>query len=199
MIKIKDKTNCSGCEACMNICPKNCISMQKDEYDLYYPKVNIEECINCGLCEKVCPILNKKDMNYDNSKVFGMYNKDKDILKKSSSGGVFYSLAKEIINKGGVVYGVDFDLQFKRAKELKELEPLLKSKYLQAKNLPYKKILEDLNKGLLVLVSGTPCQIAGIRNYIKDDYKNLYTVSFVCEGVPSPIVYNILIKHYEKI
>lgn len=198
MIKIKDKTNCSGCEACMNICPKNCISMQKDEYDLYYPKVNIEECINCGLCEKVCPILNKKDMNYDNSKVFGMYNKDKDILKKSSSGGVFYSLAKEIINKGGVVYGVDFDLQFKRAKELKELEPLLKSKYLQAKNLPYKKILEDLNKGLLVLVSGTPCQIAGIRNYIKDDYKNLYTVSFVCEGVPSPIVYNILIKHYEK-
>lgn len=198
MIIIKDKKECSGCEACINICPVNCIEMKEDEYGLRYPHINKEKCINCGLCERVCPILNKFRGEYSNSKVFGMSNKDNKILKASSSGGVFYELAKAILEKNGIVYGVNSKLDFQEISDIKNLKDILKSKYLQAKNLPYKRIKENLEKEKLVLVSGTPCQIAGLKSFLRKDYINLYTVSFVCENVPSPIAFDIMIKFYEN-
>ena len=111
MIKIEEKNECCGCHACFNICPKNAIGMIEDEKGFKYPKINENKCINCGLCEKVCPILNKKKIT-NAPKAYACVNKDEDIRKSSSSGGIFTLIAEEIINMGGVVFGAQFDNDF---------------------------------------------------------------------------------------
>lgn len=198
MIRITDKKECCGCEACVKICPKNCISLYKDEYGFTYPVVDESKCINCSLCEKVCPMLNKQKISYEGAKVYGLTNKNKKVLKKSSSGGVFHSIAKKVIEDGGIVYGVDSSLNFISVNNLTDLDKILGSKYLQAHNFPFKEVLSDLKEEKKVLVSGTPCQIAALRLFLRKDFANLYTISFVCESVPSPVVFNILCKYYEK-
>ena len=108
MIKIVDKSKCSGCHSCYNICPKKCIIMKEDQEGFWYPEVDVNQCINCGLCEKRCPILN--DMKVDNQpRAYACYNKDEIIRKGSSSGGVFTLLASLVIEKGGIVYGATFN------------------------------------------------------------------------------------------
>ena len=108
MIKIVDKSKCSGCHSCYNICPKKCIIMKEDQEGFWYPEVDVNQCINCGLCEKRCPILN--DMKVDNQpQAYACYNKDEIIRKGSSSGGVLTLLASLVIEKGGIVYGATFN------------------------------------------------------------------------------------------
>lgn len=193
MITIKDKTLCCGCSACAMKCPKHCITMQADSEGFLYPMVNKEDCIDCGLCEKVChelhPYEQRKPLN-----VYAAINKDEDIRLKSSSGGIFYLLAEKTISEGGVVFGARFDEDWQvvidYAETMGGVIPFMGSKYVQARTATAFKDAEAfLKQGRNVLFSGSPCQIAGLHHYLRKEYDNLTTVDFVCHGVPSPKVW----------
>lgn len=203
MIEIKDKSLCSGCSACKNICPKNAIEMLEDECGFKYPKINKELCINCGLCNKVCPILNKK-IGENNPKCYACYNKDEKTRMNSSSGGIFSLIATEILNRDGVVFGAafnnDFSLSHQYIEKIDELDKLRTSKYLQS-NIgdSYKQVKKFLNEDRYVLFTGTPCQIEGLISYLGKTYDKLYTQDIICHGVPSPKVWEKYLKYREKI
>lgn len=195
MIELQEKASCCGCGACAQTCPKQCITMQVDNEGFYYPKVDLSSCVNCGLCEKTCPLLNTQD-SVDPLHVYASKNKDKEILRKSSSGGIFSCLAQKVIEQGGVVFGARFDEQWNVIHDYTEshdgLKNFLSSKYVQSRiGSTYQAAKKFLDQGKRVLYSGTPCQIAGLHRFLKKDYENLYTVDFLCHGVPSPKVWNL--------
>lgn len=194
MINVNDKVKCCGCQACYNICPKGAIEMVEDEKGFKYPKIDIEKCINCGLCEKACPMLNKAKRE-NNPRAFACMNKDEEIRKQSTSGGIFTLLATDIINDGGVVFGACFDENFgvhhTYCEKVEELGQYRSSKYLQSDiGVSYKKAKEFLDQGRKVLFTGTPCQIEALRSYLGKEYDNLYLQDIICHGVPSPLVWN---------
>ena len=198
MIDIKRKEDCCGCSACEQICPKSCTSMASDNEGFLYPHVDSSTCVNCGLCEKVCNILHPRDER-EPLNVLAAINNDEDVRMKSSSGGIFHLLAESTIRKGGVVFGARFDenwqVAFDYAETLADVEPFMGSKYVQAKvGSAYKTARQFLEEGREVLFSGTPCQIAGLHQYLRKDYPNLLAVDFVCHGVPSPKVWNKYLK-----
>lgn len=167
MISITEKKNCCGCTACASICPKNAIEMIEDNEGFLYPQVNKEKCVNCGLCDKVCPILNKKTSEIE-PKAYAMRVKDDVVLKRSTSGGFFTPLAKYVLSKNGVVFGVGYDENLKvihkETKNLDNINEMIGSKYVQSYlGQSFKKVKDYLVKGTLVLFSGTPCQIAGLK------------------------------------
>ena len=193
MIKITDKTNCCGCNACVQCCPKQCITMIPDEEGFDYPTVNKNDCIDCGLCEKVCPILNSGESKRP-LKVYAAKNTKEEIRLKSSSGGVFTALAEDIIHKGGVVFGVSFDKEWNvvhtYTENIEGLAAFRGSKYVQSKvGSSYKEVKSFLKSGREVLFTGTSCQIAGLKNFLRKDYPNLLTIEILCHGVPSPKVW----------
>lgn len=180
---------CTGCGACVQRCPKQCISWKYGEFDFKYPKVDIKKCVNCGLCEKVCPI-DSETIPPVNQKVYAAIHKDLDVLKKSTSGGAFTALADVVFHMNGVIYGVAMqdDMQVKhiRITSSDDLERLRGSKYLQSNTEnTYQEVERDLNAGTTVLYSGTPCQIGGLKNFLQKEYDNLYTVDIICHGVGS--------------
>jgi coenzyme F420-reducing hydrogenase beta subunit len=189
MLEIKDKSLCSGCHSCKNICPKHCIEMKIDEEGFYYPHIDKEECVNCNLCIQHCPIQN--DMTVKNEpKAYACYNKNDVIRMKSSSGGMFSLFTEYIINNSGVVFGASFDDEFMvhhiKVDNIQGLEKLRGSKYVQSKiGNTYKEIKQLLNEGRLVYFSGTPCQIDGLVCYLGKEYDNLILQDIVCHGVPS--------------
>lgn len=203
MIVIKDKHECCGCSACGQVCPRQCISFLKDVEGFSYPKVDTEKCIDCGLCERVCPVLNKQDKEKP-LKTVAAINKDAKVRSQSSSGGIFFALAEKIIEEGGKVYGACFahDLSVIHcgSDSIKEISKFRGSKYLQsAIGDTFKNVRSDLEKGLKVLFSGTPCQVAGLRNFLHKDYDNLMAVDFICHGVPSPSVWQSYIRTYKEV
>ncbi|MHB1391560.1 MAG: Coenzyme F420 hydrogenase/dehydrogenase, beta subunit C-terminal domain [Clostridia bacterium] len=189
MINIYEKCNCSGCHACKNICPKNCIEMKYDNEGFLYPKVTVSECIDCGLCEKVCPILS--DNLVENiPTAYAAYNNNEEVRLNSSSGGMFYLIAKYIIDKNGVVFGAKFDEKFNVvhgcAETIEEAKEFMGSKYVQSKiGDAYKEAKRFLEDGKLVLFTGTPCQIGGLKAVLNKNYDNLICQDIVCHGVPS--------------
>lgn len=193
MVEIGDKADCCGCSACTQICPKRCIKMMPDEEGFLYPEVDAQACISCNSCEEVCPVIN----HFDKSTVLRAfaYRHDNDNIREtSSSGGAFYYLACRILNENGVVYGAGFskswEVTHKRADNLELLEDIRRSKYVQSNiNDTYKSAKDDLKNGRKVLFTGTPCQIAGLKHYLRKEYLNLYLVDVFCHGVPSPEVY----------
>jgi len=190
MIEIKEKYNCCGCGACIQKCPKQCISLKEDHEGFLYPNVNKSLCINCHLCEKVCPVLNKKN-NKKPLIALASINTNENIRLKSSSGGIFTLLAEKIIAKGGVVFGAAFDKNWEvHHEEASAIEDLCKfrgSKYVQSRiENSYKRAEYLLKEGKNVLFSGTPCQIAGLKCFLQKEYSNLTTIDFICHGVPSP-------------
>lgn len=198
MIDIQEKLNCCGCHACYNKCPKNAIEMIEDEKGFKYPQIDKEKCINCGLCDKVCPIINSKTIA-NSPKAYACINNNEEIRIQSTSGGIFTLLAEAIINKNGVVFGASFNKEFLVVHEcVDKIEDLYKfrgSKYLQSEiNYTYKKAKEILDEDRYVLFTGTPCQIEGLRNYLGKDYDKLYLQDIICHGVPSPKVW----KKYKK-
>lgn len=200
MIKIEDKSKCSGCHSCYNVCPKQCITMIEDQEGFWYPEVDKNQCIDCGLCEKRCPILN--DMNVDNQpQAYACYNKDESIRKESSSGGVFTLLATLVIENGGIVYGASFnDKNMVEHIEINNVNDLCKlrgSKYVQSRiRDTYSRVREYLNQGRLVYFSGTPCQIDGLLAYLNKKYENLILQDIVCHGVPSPKVWKKYLEQF---
>lgn len=194
MIRIDDKSKCCGCSACVNICPKKCISMIYDEKGFLYPTVNESVCVDCGLCNKICPFLNQKTATNEKY-AYAAYNTDKKMRENSSSGGIFGCIANEILNRGGVVFGAVFSENFKRVKHIgienrDDLKKLYGSKYLQSEiGDSYKSAEEHLKAGREVLFVGTSCQIAGLKAYLCKDYVKLLMVDVICHGTPSPRVW----------
>ena len=194
MIKIIDEKLCSGCHACYSACLKGCISMQENDEGYLYPNVDKTKCINCGICEKKCPIVNNNKSN-KLIKAYGCYSKNNNIRNQSSSGGIFSLLAQQVLNVDGVVFGARYDSDFNvihdYIEDINELYKLRGSKYLQSiigKNFKIAKSF--LEQGRLVLFSGTPCQIDGLIRFLGKEYKNLITVDIICHGIPSKKVWN---------
>ncbi len=194
MLKLMSKHDCCGCTACASVCPKNCIDMQPDEEGFCYPHIDASKCINCGLCERVCPLLNKPQQ-HEILNVYGSKNINDDIRFESSSGGMFTLFANHILNSGGTVFGAGFDENLQvchmGVDNTQQLGRLRGSKYVQSNmNGIFKQVRTLLANGSKVLFSGTPCQIAGLKGFLMKDYENLFTVDVVCHGVPSAKVYN---------
>lgn len=190
MINISNKSECCGCEACINICPKCCISYEEDTEGFSY-KVDVSTCIDCHLCEKVCPIQTKASESEVPKSVWAAKNLNEDERMSSSSGGVFIELCKNIIRKGGVVFGARFDEKWNVihdcATTLDEARIFKRSKYVQSHiGNTFKQAKKNLESGKIVLYCGTPCEIAGLKSFLRKPYHNLITIDFVCHGVPSP-------------
>ena len=204
-ILIEKKEDCCGCNACVQICPKNCILMKEDEEGFKYPCVDEKGCIECGLCKKVCPIIKSKGQSSNNNvmpKAIGGWYKNDDVRFKSSSGGAFHLFAEYILNNGGVVYGCTLNESLEAVhigvETMNELHLLYGSKYVQSDiGNVYKNVKEKLESGRKVLFVGTPCQAAGLKSYLQKDYNNLYTCDFICHGVPSPLVFRKYIDYLE--
>ena len=193
MIRFSSKQYCCGCSACSSICPKHCITMQADNEGFLYPKVNEADCIDCGLCEKVCHELHPFEERKP-QKVYAVINKNEEVRLKSSSGGIFYLLAEKTIAEGGVVFGARFDEQWQvvidYAETMEGVQAFMGSKYVQARMATaYADAKRFLNEGRKVLFSGTPCQIAGLHHFLRKPYDNLLSVDIICHGTPSPKVW----------
>ena len=193
MIHITDKHNCCGCSACASVCPRQCISMQSDSEGFLYPVINRNVCVDCGLCEEVCPFLNIQSERKP-VKVYAAKNPDDQIRMMSSSGGVFSMLADRILNDGGVVFGARFNNEWEVVHDYIESQESISlfrgSKYVQSRiGTAYRDAETFLKAGRSVLFSGTPCQVKGLKLYLRKEYDKLLTVDFICHGVPSPGVW----------
>ena len=204
-LKTHNRFNCYGCELCKDICPVQAIEMVEDEEGFKYPKIDKEKCIKCGLCEKNC-IYRKKvkqEKSEDYPIIYAASYKDTDVLKNSSSGGIFTALYKHILSQKGYVVGVKYNedmvAEYAMADNEKDCEKFRGSKYVAASiNGLRKDIKEKLEKGKKVLFTGNPCQIKALRTYLNKDYDNLYLVEIICHGVPSPKVFRLYIKYLEE-
>ena len=190
MIYIANKVNCCGCEACANVCPVSCIKMVLDEEGFRYPSVDPDVCIDCGLCEAGCPERNPVYPLHEAFEYYAAYSLDGDYRANSSSGGLFYELAKQVIGDGGIVCGAAYDEEFnvchKCVGSLVELKSLLGSKYVQSHiGDSFKQVKTYLEEDRPVLFVGTECQVAGLKKFLGKDDERLLTVGVVCHGVPS--------------
>lgn len=201
-INILDKNKCCGCMACMNSCPVNAIEMKENEEGFLEPVVN-ETCIHCGKCVRACPVLTPHYENEKQPEVYAVRAED-EIRAQSSSGGMFSLFAREILNKGGYVCGAAFDedieLKHILINQEEEMPKLRGSKYLQSHiSLVYREIQKLLKKEIPVLFSGTPCQVAGLKNFLGKEYPNLYTLDILCHGVASQKLFSqYLEEKFEK-
>lgn len=191
-IRLCDKNICTGCKSCSNICPKKCITFSVDDEGFEYPVINKDICVECGLCTKACPILHPKpNLNKRNPSCYFAYSKDNNIVKNSSSGGLFYEFSRYVIEQRGVVVGAEMELDTLRVQQVlvEKKEDLIKlcgSKYIQSDaNTIYKQCQQYLKAGRLVFFTGTPCMVGGLYSFLSKDYDNLYTAELICHGVPS--------------
>lgn len=201
----KDKKECFGCGCCQEICPIKCIVMTKDKEGFSYPKINMEQCINCRKCITVCPYQNNlklidKDFQQE---VFAAVNRDEKILYESSSGGAFDAIIKSYCQRDDMVFGVSYDtnlqVMHQAARANVAGEKFRKSKYVQSEvGHTYSEAKKFLQEGKKVLYSGTPCQIEGLKAYLGKQYDNLLTVDVVCHGVPSQKIFDKYIHELEK-
>ncbi len=202
MQEIVNKRKCSGCRACYNACPFSAINMECDKEGFMYPSIDNAKCIDCGKCKNVCPVLTEYSGNKGIS-AYACINKNEHTRIESSSGGIFSLIAEAVIDKGGVVFGAAFDDSFNVihicVENKKELSRLMGSKYVQSDiRDTYKRAEEFLKQNLLVLFSGTPCQISGLKAYLGVDYDNLILLDLICHGVPSQKVFNIYLNELQK-
>lgn len=197
---ICESDNCTGCGMCSNICPQNAVSMVIGHRGFVFPQIDKEKCVDCGLCEKKCPV-NQPAKGGRVIKIYAAWNKKNSIRKKESSGGVFSLLATEVLQNGGVVFGVAWSEEFLpehiKVDCLDDMPKLYSSKYAQSNTGDiFQKVKECLLKNKRVLFSGTPCQVAGLYNYLGKKYDELCTIDLVCHGVPSA---NMLRKYYKEL
>ena len=200
MIDQQIEKNCTGCFACENICSPGAIALTADREGFFYPKVDRQKCVNCGLCVSRCPSLNpEKKSAYTQPQVYAAWNLDKTIRVESTSGGVFSALAEAVLSQGGCVVGAyydgDFQIRHTIIEDLKQLPQLRQSKYAQSHvGLTYREVKARLTQGRTVLFCGTPCQSAGLQSYLGKDYPSLYCCDFICRGVISPKVYEKFLR-----
>ena len=206
MINITDKNDCCGCNACGDTCPTQAISFHDDNEGFWYPEVDLDKCINCGLCEKVCPMLHLDSLHTHGQrepKVYGGYHKNISIRFDSTSGGAFSALANAMYKQGGYVSGAVFNEDWSVSNYIsnnkKDLARLRSSKYVEsnAEGL-FKEIKKLLVAGEKVLACGSPCQMAALRTYLGKDYDNLIIVDFLCRATNSPKAYRRYLDYLEE-
>ncbi len=205
MIRIDNPEMCCGCTACASICKHNAIVMKTDMQGFLYPQVNHILCIDCGLCDKVCPITHRDSMHgdYDKLRIFAVRNKNSDVQYKSSSGGIFSVLSDFVLGQGGYVVGAVYNSKMEVIHMItNDRDNALKfrgSKYVQSdmKDI-YIKTKNMLTGGAVVLFSGTPCQIEGLKRFLGKTYENLITCDLVCHSVPSPQLFYQYISFVSK-
>ena len=197
MIQIKDKSKCCGCNACVLICPEKCIVMKEDREGFLYPEVQLEKCTDCGLCEKICPLLKETTLSAERLKsphVSAAWNKEREIRINSTSGGIFSVLAEKMLESNGfiagAVYSEDHTVVHIVTNDKLKLDKIRGSKYAQsyAGDL-YTNVKHLLDSGEKVLVCAAPCQINALYSIIGKDHPNLITCDFICRGVGSPKVF----------
>lgn len=202
MVKLAAKTSCTACSACYNVCPKHAVVMEKDEFGFWAPRIDTAKCVECGACERKCPVLHSTNAPRTETAYYAVAVKDLMLRDKGSSGGAFGYLADKVLGEGGVVFGAFFndalELSHGSTDEV-TLDRLKKSKYLESRiGLMLKQCKKELVSGRKVLFCGTPCQIEGLRSYLGKDYENLLMVDFLCHGVPSAMVFEQYLKYLEK-
>lgn len=194
-IKLPSDNRCTGCASCANICPNKAIEMLENEQGFVQPVINESKCIKCGLCLKTCPVINAYvSHNKKRPTVYGARCKNKSIRFRSTSGGVFATIAKEILNSNGIavgaIYKTPYYVKHSISYNISELEQLLQSKYVQSDiGYIYREISDNLKNGKKVLFCGTPCQVSGLYSFLKERPENLLTCDFICYGVNSPKAY----------
>lgn len=211
--KVECVQNCTGCSACASSCPKNAIEMKANFEGFLYPVIDKEKCVDCGICEKVCPAitpLKKEDSVVEpveitdfSTKAYAAFNNDEKIRMECSSGGIFALIAQKVIEQGGVVFGTKFAPDFSVAHAWTDKKEGL-SDFRGSKNLrsvigsSYKDCKAFLKSDHNVLFSGTPCQIQGLKKFLRREYENLLCVDFICHGVPSPLLWKKYVNYREN-
>lgn len=203
MPELSKKELCTGCTACASVCPKSCISMLPDENGFLFPIIDTNMCIRCGLCEKVCPVLHHLKASMNQPRAYAAYTTDKEVRLSSSSGGIFTEIAKVVLKDGGVVFGAAYDecLEVRHicVENEGDLAKLRGAKYAQSDLYGiFFNIRDCLERGKKVLFSGTPCQVGGLKAYLRREYDNLLAVDFICHSVPSPMAWKEYVNYRAK-
>ncbi|MDR0914915.1 MAG: Coenzyme F420 hydrogenase/dehydrogenase, beta subunit C-terminal domain [Oscillospiraceae bacterium] len=197
------KEDCSGCGACTHICPKKCIAMREDAEGFLYPFIDKSACINCRLCNNVCPVLSPLPQKRKTAKTYIVQNKDEQVRRESTSGGAFSAIAEHIIGLGGKVWGVCLDENFTAkhtyAENSAQLAAFRGSKYSQSElGNTFLEVKNALLADQWALFSGTPCQVEGLLRYLGGDKEKLITVDVVCHGAPSPRVFKKYVEYQRQ-
>lgn len=192
--EICKKETCTACFACENICPQNAVKIKSNSNGLFYPEIN-ESCIECNLCKKICPSNTDTEKKYP-QKTYAVYSNNDKIRRSSASGGAVYQIADAF---DGIVYGAaftkDLTVEHIRIENKCDLHLIQGSKYVHSHiNKTFRSVKNDIESGLKVLFTGTPCQVAGLKSFLLKDYKNLYTIDIICHGVPEQKVLKDYIK-----
>lgn len=200
MPELANRLECTGCTACASVCPNQCIRMVEDTEGFQYPAIDSSRCVECLLCVQSCPICSPLNVPVQENMAYAAYTKNDNIRKDSSSGGIFSEIALVILNQGGVVFGAayndQYDVYHVCIETADELYKLRGAKYAQSSlQGVYSKVKEYLKQKRRVLFSGTPCQIAGLKTFLKSKNELLFCIDFVCHGVPSPKVWKAYVKY----
>ena len=205
MINITDKAACCGCTACANICPKKAIEMTPDEEGFIYPIIDLNRCVHCNICEQVCPQDKKNISNNTIPETVVARDTRRKILSIGTSGSIFTSIIECTLAEQGVVYGVIVDkdkvVRHVRVDSMQDcrLSKIPCSKYVKSEIRGiYPQVKADLQSGKKVCFSGTPCQVAGLKCFLKKEYSNLICVDVVCRGNPSPLFWKRFAEYFEK-
>ena len=203
MDKLCKKELCNGCTACANICPKGCITMSPDEEGFLRPAIDAADCVDCGLCQKICPILREPVSAVSETIACAAINQDEEIRANSTSGGIFTLLCKWVLNQGGVVFGAAYNDCFEvvhcQAETAQEIAKIRGAKYAQSRlDGTFKQVASYLKNDRYVLFSGTPCQVGGLVSFLGETHDKLILVDLVCHGVPSPKVWEHYIRYRGK-
>ena len=198
-LETNQKQICFGCEACLQVCAKQAISMIEDAEGFRYPKINADVCVNCGLCKKVCPAVSMPTASKDEKLAFGGCHIERTVRERSTSGGAFSAIIDGWCHEEYVIFGAaakGLKVYHTYIRDKAELSILCKSKYAQSHMGDcFKQAKLFLQQGKQVVFSGTPCQIAGLRNFLKNtNTENLLTIEVICEGIPSAH----FMRSYEK-
>lgn len=197
-------SDCCGCYSCMNICPKDAITMQEDERGFSHPVINPNLCVGCGLCYDRCPVNNEIKQTGSFEPVSYSLSASPEICLRSTSGGAFSLLANQVLSEHGVVFGARSngleDVWHDEAETIEGLDSLRRSKYFQSNiGFTYRKIKQHLKNERKVLFVGTPCQVAGLKSFLGKDYEKLITCDLICHGVPSKAVFRRFVKEVEEL